>query len=273
MNKYEQYYKRTEGKNNKKEARGLVLPYIKLDRKLISKGININKNIDSIGYCLLNLIKFDDDFIEWFKKSIIEKYDKTFIYFMYMEALNYVTCPIKNDEIEYCPIDLDTCMKSFVKSGLVKNVEFLVKNLLDKFEITMPNNEKIVFSRATNSQKDAQNASGYCHAYSEALMQEDILHNTSACCGCYKDMLGYEHYHTFVVSGDIVYDFSNNIKMLFSDYIKIFNFKILLQEEKYILFSKIKYLSETDPDFDKSTKNNILKVTMNELMNKQSKIK
>ena len=57
--------------------------------------------------------------------------------------------------------------------------------------------------------------------------------------------------------------------MSFSNYIKIFNFKILLQEEKDILFSKIKYLSETDTDFDKSTKNNILKVTMNGLMNKQ----
>lgn len=283
MNKYDRIKKETDEKYDKSNSKKFALLQMKLLYKALLNKEKININSDLSLYMLLNLSKLNDKTVKWFKKNYIEKYNKDVFFLHYIFALNYLTCnEISKEDNNFILTDLETCMKSFVLSGLIKDIEIINKEhdnsnateeakktatcindsvINNSFRLTLLNGKQIDVSRLFDSQSNAKSANGFCYAYTEVMLNK-LLTEGTAYVGYFKDLYGIDCLHTYAVYNGIAYDPGQNIIMNNDDYIRIRNFEVLFKLNKKDLFEQIEYYENNDVDFKSSYVNNIHKLAM-----------
>lgn len=237
-----------------------TIKLIQLDNQIIkiANKNNIKLQANALEYSLFNLCNMDSSFINWFKQNIINTHNKTYIYLKYIYLLNYLSCPNKENSEFNRIYDLDSLKKSFLITGLIKDIE--EKN--GTYKLTFPNNASFKFCRLTDSQEATSQANGYCHQVSEDLSITKELEGGSFCTGKYKDYFEQEHYHTFLVKSNLALDASHNIVANFEDYINLLNFEIILFQDIKKSEEEINYLDASDKKFKKSDMVPILKLAI-----------
>ncbi len=268
MNKYNKFYNKNENKT-KLIFDELLMQFMMSKIKANDKNYKVDGK--NYVYKILNLSKYDCEVKNNIKK-LISKCNISFIYMCYINAINYLSCKIKNENSFNKSFDLKTIENSFIESGLVK--EILHKKDNDTvLELILPNNDVVMVDSCAVSQNLIDYICDDCHNFSRSMLNYDMYKNNydvMICTGIIKHIFGRKMYHTVIVDQGNVKDFANNIKMPLEDYINLFGFNIINMQDKISFFATVNKLNHDDIEFKDSDLNEPLKCTLNKQMNEKT---
>lgn len=270
MNKYKKFY------NKKFNKTKLVFDELLMEFMINNLKYKVNDKIYKVNdkkylYMIFNLSKYDYEVKNNIKK-LISKCDKSFIYMIYIEAINYLLCKVKSKNSVNILFDLKTIEDSFIETGLVKKISH-EKDYNYKLELVLPNNDVVMVKPCIINQNEIDNISDECHNFSRFMLNYDVYKNNydvMICTGFIKSLFGRKLYHTIIVDQGIAMDFVNNIQMPLEDYINIFDFDIINMQDKISFFATLNMLNYDDIEFKDSNLSEPLKCALNKQMNEKT---
>lgn len=244
MDKYKLYYFIKE--NNKLNK----IKYNRFYKKTLAIKYEDKNKLDRFEYIIFNYSKMNNE-----NKLKIDKlfsnHEKSFLYFIFIKAITKMSCDKKIYNTLENYYNIDTIKKSFVEMGLIKEI---YKNEKGIYEITLPNNDIIIFRGIIDDQKYLEDLNGHCHLYCNDILDYDYKYSDDVCIctGIFKDIYGNNFHHSIIIEKGIARDFVSNIDMPFEDYVNLFNFKIINIQNKISYKAEINKLNSGDKQFRES---------------------
>lgn len=206
-----------------------------------------NEKRKTLKVFIVGYVLFDNELKSWIKENLIDTMNKDAIIKMFMEHI----C-----NVSYNKKMLNVAIESFKLIGLIKDIEYND----NMFIMTTLDSDKIKFMPSNKTKKEKELYKGECHniGYSFFKVNNDV--SEFECITILENTIhGYTRYHTFLYRDGLVYDLARNIIMKYSDYEKLFKFKILFKENGYKMLENIETLENKDNEFNKSNKHKVLK--------------
>lgn len=265
MNKYRKYYKKKENKVR------LFLDDIKSSMALLPFSINEKDRLGTFDYFTFNLSSLDNSTKNSVMK-MINKYNTSFLYLFYIKTIAFMKAEIKSkNKVIYDYYDLDTVEKSFIESGLAKEIK-QKENDESVFEVVLPNDETVIIGLIFKNQNILEDIMENCHSFCNYMLDYELYKNNDdvmICTGIMKYMFDHDMYHTIIVEDGIARDFTNNIQMPLEDYINLFDFKIVNLQDKISYKAMVNRLNKEDVKFKDSHLHEPLRVAIHKQMNKK----
>lgn len=198
-----------------------------------------------VGYAL-----FNKELRIWIKENLLDKMEKDSLIKIFIEHI----CNVSYNK-KMC----DLAIESFKLSDLIKDVE----KKDDMFIMTTIDNDKIKFKPSNKTKKEKDIYKGECHNIGYNFFKVNNEVSEYECITILENTLyGYTRYHTFLYREGIIYDLARNVIMKYSDYEKLFKFKVLFKENGNKMLENINELEEKDKIFKKSNYHKVLKYAM-----------
>lgn len=198
-----------------------------------------------VGYVL-----FNNELKKWIKENIIDIMEKDALIKTSIEHICNVSY---NKEM------LKVAIESIKELGLIKDIE----KKDNMFIMTTLDNDKIKFMPSNKTKKEKDIYKGECHNIGYNFFKTNNDVSEYECITILENTLyGYTRYHTFLYREGIIYDLARNVIMKYSDYEKLFKFKVLFKEIGYKMIKNIEELEQNDKEFKKSNYHKVLKYAM-----------
>ena len=265
MDKYKIIFNEYEGKwENKAEESKLMYTKRFYDYILDEYGYNeLEAQKSKLGDAVIenvicNFSIYKDEVQQWFKENIMNNLNKENIILSFMQYLN-------NELVNNNANNIKELMKSFISTGLIKNIEF-INNM---FVITTLNAKKIKFGKLLKTKEEIDIFAGKCHGicYEFIKRNENISSEMQSVTILEKNLYGYTRYHSFLVWNNTVYDFARNILISYENYKDLFNNEIINCIRGDELLKVIKQLETADKEFKANNGYRVLKLALHKQIN------
>ncbi len=261
MNKYKYEYKKIEKYPRK-------INDIKFDLLLLKTKLAISSKYGFVKYrdlkdttCYRILFSglhlFDEKDKRYIKEKIISRMNKNDIYRYYLQHLSNALCLEDYKEI-------DNTLLTCIELGFIKDGRLVYDNKI--IELTLPNDEKVLFHNAVSNPDMVSNLNRRCHSItSEFLNLRDKKRDIAIVLE--DNLLFGKHYHSFLVEDEIIRDYAHNIVINYDAYLRLVNPTVLVKEDSVLVRKRIEELSK-EKSFSSCSYPQVLKYGMSKQMTK-----